>query len=259
MHNKIIKNIIDIHTHFGPYGDFEFSPEEIVKIMKNIGLKGFGIMQSPMKNDDYMPDNHKLLEIIELAGNELDVIPILMTSPAMIKKDPQFKKVADIPYKIIKIHPYAHNWAAYPDLIEIILNHAKDNFKPVMIHTGYDESEPNNFEKWLKKYPEVDFILAHAKPFNQAFEMIKKYQNVWVDISFMDKQDIKVLAYEESIKNRILFGTDIPATELFSELSSEEYFNARLLELKEVLSSDFSYFILLWGSHNIQNLLEKTN
>ncbi len=253
--SNITSKLYDIHTHYGPYGDFDFSPEEVVRKMKNIGLRGIGIMQAPMKDDNYMPDNHKLLKVVELSGGELEIIPILMTSPAMVENDPTFTDVKNIPYKIIKIHPHAHNWSVYPDLIETILNHAKASFLPVMIHSGYDESEPKNFESWFKKHPEIQFILAHGKPSDQAFEMIRKYKNVWIDISFMDEVGLSLLISDSGIEDRILFGTDMPVNELFYDMTSEEFLHKRLLMLKNLLKEDFFRVLSKWGSTNITHLL----
>ena len=250
---ELIGQLIDLHTHYGPYGDFDFSPEEVVQKMKKIGLRGIGIMQAPMKDDNYMPDNHKLLKVVELTGSELEIIPILMTSPAMVKNDPTFTKVKNIPYKIIKIHPYAHNWAAYPELVVTILNHAKASFLPVMIHTGYDESEPKNFESWFKNYPEIQFILAHGKPAVQAAQILQKHQNAWVDISFMEIEGIKLLLKNNSNANqRILFGTDAPITELFYNLTTEEYCFNRINELVECFGEET---LLLWGNSNVNALI----
>lgn len=250
---KIHNLLTDIHTHYGPYGDYEFSPEEVLQKFKDIGLKRVGIMQTPMKSDVYMPDNHKLLDIISLANGEIEILPILMTSPAMIKNDPSFSKVQDIPYKIIKVHPYAHNWAKYPNLVEILLNHAKAKSMPLMIHTGYDESEPQNFEKWYKKYPEIMFILAHGKPFDQALAMIKKYKNVWIDISFTDISEIhKIITKTNSDTKRFLFATDMPINEIFFDISTIDYLESRIFEIIEKFGMETIYN---WGILNITTLL----
>lgn len=249
-HQKLIESITDIHTHYGHFGGHEYTPEEVMQKMKNIGIKSYAIMPAiPINDDDHIPDNHGVLQFIKNKGAK--VIPILMTSPKMIKIDPLFNKVSDIPYKIIKIHPYGNNWGLYPDLIEIILKHAQIKKLPVMIHTGYDESEPKNFESWFKHYSDINFILAHGKPPDQAKEMLDAYSNVWVDISFMDINGIGLISSKNN-NDRILFGTDIPITEFFLEITSEEYFNNRLNELVDHFGTET---VLKWGKNNIEKLL----
>lgn len=248
---NIIKQITDIHVHYGPHGEHEFSPQEVLEKMKRAGFKRMAIMPSPERYDEAIPNNHRVLDIMN--QTDIEVIPILLTSPAMIKNDPVFKNVKDIPYKIIKIHPFAHQWHLYPKLVEIIIFHAKTKGLPVMVHTGYDESDPKNFEKWVIKYPEVNFIFAHGKPAEQAAKMLQKYQNTWVDISFMEIEGIKLLLKNNSNANQpILFGTDAPITELFYNLTTEEYCFNRINELVECFGEET---LLLWGNSNVNALI----
>jgi len=250
---ELLENIIDIHTHYGPFGGFSFSPKEVMQKMRNIGIKKYAIMPAPMKNDNHIPDNHKVLEFMNQEG--VEVIPILMTSPAMIKNDPLFKEVNNIPYKIIKIHPYAHNWNLYPDLVEVILKQAQLKNVPVMIHTGMDESQPNNFKTWFKNYPNIQFILAHGRPANQTKEILETYSNVWVDISFIEIKDIEIVSTEDNT-DRILFGTDLPIPEIFFETSSEEYYNNRI---KALIDNFGTETILKWGKYNTEKVLDIEN
>jgi len=250
-YNKIIKRITDIHTHYGSYAGHEFSPEEILEKVKKIGLKSIAIMPAPEKgNNDEIPDNHKVLHLIELAGEDIAIIPILLVSPGMVKADPDFLMVEDIPYKIIKIHPYAHDWAMYNSLFEKAVIHAQYKNVPVMIHTGYDESSPENHEWLYEKYPDVIFILAHAKPFDIAYKMMNKYSNVWIDLSFTDLEQLYVV--QEIIDhNRILFGTDLPINEIFYKHTSEEYY---YLRIKEIIDNFNVELLLKWGKYNVKKL-----
>lgn len=249
---NIVSQITDLHTHFGHYGDKSFSVDYLLITLKNIGIKRFATMPVPVSEDGYIPDNHKVLEFLK--QDDIEVIPILLTSPLMVQEDPEFEKVADIPYRIIKIHPYAHRWHKYPHLTQKILEHAEKESLPVMIHTGYDESQPANFINWFEQYTKIDFILAHGRPANQAFKMIKTYKNVWIEISFMDKDGLSLLISDPNIENRILFGTDLPINELFFDMTSEKYFYERILEIEHLLKDDFNRLLLKWGHSNIQHL-----
>jgi len=244
----IIKRITDFHTHFGPYGNKHFSVDYILSTMKKIGIKRFATMPAPMMEDAYIPDNHSVLEFFK--QDEIEVIPILLTSPLMIEEDPEFKKVADIPYKIIKIHPYAHSWNKYPELVTFILNHARQKQIPVMIHTGYDESQPNNFIQWFENYPDINFILAHGKPAEQAIPLMQKYKNVWIDISFMDLTVLyeNIATIDDS---RVLFGTDMPINEFFYTQTSVEYCNDRI---KNIIDNVGGTKLFKWGNTNPKQL-----
>lgn len=248
---EIKSKITDIHTHFGPYGGREFSVEEVLDKVKKIGLKRIGIMAAPFKGmDDEIPANHKVLELIKLAKKDVEIIPILIVSPGMVKTDPDFKNVEDIPYKIIKIHPYAYDWVKHKALLDQTLQFVQKKKFPVMIHTGYDESNPENHEWLYQKYSDVTFILAHAKPFDSAYKMMNKYKNVWIDISFLDLEQLFEVNNEID-HNRILFGTDFPINELFYEHTSQEYFNLRI---QEIIKNFGKKTLLKWGN-NIDSLL----
>jgi len=250
-HTEIISQLTDIHTHFGSFGEYYYPLKEVIQELKNVGVKRVAMMPAiPLKDDLHIPLNHDILPALEIS--DIEVIPILFTSPAMIEQDPLFKKVKDIPYKFIKIHPYGHNWGKYPHLIDIILEHAKNINIPIMIHTGYDESEPKNFQDWFKKYPKTEFILAHGKPADQAKEMLENYKNVWVDISFMNINGIQLIATKEN-NNRILFGTDIPITKAFYGIGTKEYYYQRVHELTENFGKEN---ILKWGRNNFNKLID---
>lgn len=250
-YNEIISRITDIHTHYGPYAGRDFSPEEILEKVKKIGLKSIAIMPAPEKgNNDEIPDNHKVLHLIELAGEDIAIIPILLVSPGMVKTDPKFLKVEDIPYKIIKIHPYAHDWIAHKSQFENVIKFAQYKKLPVMIHTGYDESSPENHEWLYRKYPDITFILAHAKPFDSAYKMMNKYKNVWIDVSFCDLEELYNVK-DEIDHNRILFGTDFPINEIFYECTSEEYY---YLRIKEIVDNFNTELLLKWGKYNVMKV-----
>ena len=46
---ELIESITDIHTHYGPFGEYEFSPEEVMQKMKNIGIKAMPSCQNQSK------------------------------------------------------------------------------------------------------------------------------------------------------------------------------------------------------------------
>jgi hypothetical protein len=69
----------------------------------------------------------------------------------------------------------------------------------------------------------------------------------------MEIEGIKLLFKNNSnASQRILFGTDAPITELFYNLSTEEYCYKRVKELIECFGEKN---ILLWGNSNINNLI----
>lgn len=79
----------------------------------------------------------------------------------------------------------------------------------------------DKYETVLDMFPDVTFILAHGGcfEFDKMVNLLKKYQNIYTDISVQPAEHIKILIEEVGSK-RILFGTDYPfVMQAFSILS----------------------------------------
>ena len=76
----------------------------------------------------------ELREVIELAPDE--AIPVLWLTPEMLVESPDLSRFEDIPYRMLKIHGFAHDWHTNNQLIEQVFIAAQNRNIPVLIHTG---------------------------------------------------------------------------------------------------------------------------
>ncbi|MGH9452508.1 MAG: amidohydrolase family protein [Terriglobia bacterium] len=107
---------------------------------------------------------------------------------------------------------------------------------PLLIHTGMswapgtalEPGQPLKLESAIRKFPELDFVLAHfAWPWVwEATTLALKYPNVYLDISclyydspreffqFVFSKQIPTTIIERSLRNRVVFGSNYPRVEI---------------------------------------------
>lgn len=114
-----------------------------------------------------------------------------------------------------------------------------------MIHTGEDVvANAITFENYYAEYPQLQFILAHGKPFQQALNMLKKYNNITIDSAFMNATDVNRFC-KAGFPDKIIFGSDAPINKLFyRKLSTQEYIKKYICQLRKNISPAFSESIL---------------
>jgi len=135
-------------------------------------------------------------------------------------------------FKGIKIHPSFNKTSADDDAYEPIWKFAADYDLPIVAHSwsvsSYNPvqalSTPEKFEKFVKKYPDVRFILGHSGGRGEgrfeAIRMANEYKNVYMDFG----GDIYCYHYFEKMamdvpENKVLFGTDYPWFDHRSQLT----------------------------------------
>ena len=124
-----------------------------------------------------------------------------------------------IPYKGIKIHPFAHSWDyndfQHMEALHSLFNHAAGNSLPVLIHTGNSGIDnANRFECFIREYRNTRFILAHCRPLSVTIELLKKYDNVYCDTAFTMKTQLEQIVLA-GFRDKIIFGTDFPITHFY--------------------------------------------
>lgn len=121
--------------------------------------------------------------------------------------------MATAPYVGFKIHPRIHDWdmsdSFIQNLFHEVCSYAKSHQQPVLIHTGEDMDNPQKFAPFFEAYPEVEFILAHCRPWQVALDLLERFPNLKGDSSFVPvevQQKIK----ERGLSHRLLYGSDYP-------------------------------------------------
>lgn len=105
----------------------------------------------------------------------------------------------------------------------IILSHCGCGPGPFEIIELSQDSHPSRWEPWLKKYPQVPVVLAHAGAYStevpgiwlyEALQLGKNYSNVYIDLAAVDWLMDREIVIQEIRKtigfDRVLFATDYP-------------------------------------------------
>ncbi|TNF26384.1 MAG: amidohydrolase [Deltaproteobacteria bacterium] len=121
----------------------------------------------------------------------------------------------------LKIHHAADGIKASDEFYIPMLEKAREHKMPVILHTGCFHMKPihkcpefshaKEVEPYFSKYPDLKFVLAHMnyKEPDVAMEFARKYDNVYVDISWQDTEVI-YKALSQVPTDKILFGSDWP-------------------------------------------------
>lgn len=114
----------------------------------------------------------------------------------------------------VKIHTIGH--ALHPSSKDagVLWRAAVKHRIPVMVHTGpgIPFALPSNVAPKAEEYPEVQIVIAHAGFglfSGEALDVAKKYDNVYLEISWAPTYDVEAMA--EQIPDKVMFGADLPS------------------------------------------------
>jgi len=112
--------------------------------------------------------------------------------------------------KGIKLNPSADAYTADMTTLDSVF--ALANEMGVILVTHTDASSPaGRFGPVLAKHPRTTLILYHACPMDEAFALVKKYHNVYIDVSFTAfNKDLQQAALKQTGRKKIVFGIDSP-------------------------------------------------
>jgi predicted TIM-barrel fold metal-dependent hydrolase len=212
----------DTHIHIGQFEEVYYKPREILQILSDNGITE-SVYSSTTSGKEEVRYNEIRTEIEEaLSGFPCDTYkPYLWYIPSYIDEGLQIEKTMfELPYKGIKIHPFANNWdfsqKKHIRCLHSLFSFAQDENLPILIHTGPNGVDaPNVFEAFFAKYKKVKIILAHCRPIEDAVKMIRKYSNVYGDTSFVSEEGMHILI-KSGVGNKILTGTDFPITHFWT-------------------------------------------
>ena len=215
----------DHHVHIGQFNKIYFQPYEIITSLHDHGVKGCWF-SSTTSCLDWLDNSAKkmlishihdeIVEALEIAKRlHFDAKPLYWVIPKRHFEGETISEVmASLPYAGFKVHTRVHNWNIKESHIDMLFNevckHAQKNNMPIVIHTGSEECEnPQIFEKWFADFSTVKFVLAHCRPLDIVMQILKQYNNVFGDSSFLSKENLELLK-QNGFSERILFGTDYP-------------------------------------------------
>ena len=239
---------IDSHVHVGSIkGDMYFDPIKTGRFLLNQGISRCVASSTSAADEKHTNAVRELSELMLVPG--LGTWPLLWVTPRLMKKHPRLSKPLEtLPYRGMKVHSRANQWS--DTALNRVLALAVQRELPVLIHTDDDpDSCPMRFDDLISKHPQVQIVLAHGRPLDQAIQLMKRHDNVAVDTAFMPIAHIKRLI-REGYSDRILFGSDIPADRCFYSSSPARRYARRIKAVR--MSAGPQYFKLIMQDNCIR-------
>ena len=231
---------VDAHIHIGQYNDIYETPKELTNYLSEVGVTHFAVSSSTICEENYDKVINEMREVTALAGNK--ALPVMWITPGSLYNG-GVRKFLDsgIEWKCVKIHPWLspNGWREGSKEREQSIELARELQVPLLIHTGETEGAyPLCFDESIGQNPDVQFILAHGRPVDEAIDLMKKYKNAWVDTAFMPTPNI-VKCCEAGFVERVLWGSDYPIPKYYYKGEDMKAYYARILdELKQSVSQE---------------------
>lgn len=229
--------MIDSHVHIGWFVDRYHSPDDVTAMLRTVGVDGIVVSSTSTCAEEYDTVLHEMEWLQEEWEDR--IYPLLWITPKMIKTGALGKMIASsIKWGGIKMH-----WHAHPEFFEDLsildefLNDKRFAKMPVLTHTGeFPECHASVFETIISKHPERNFILAHGRPIKETTNLLKHFNNVYVDTAFMPMEHIEQLI-NQNLVERILWGSDCPISEhYYEDVPASSYLSNRILQLRDLVN-----------------------
>ena len=239
--------MIDNHVHIGQFKDVYYDPLEIMDIVLSCSMEGMSFSStSTCKAGILYQEIEKEISgfLSQISYNAETVRPFFWYIPEYINKGITMENaITSIPYKGIKLHPFAHHWnfddKQHVETLHSLFDYAAMNNLPILIHTGHSGVDhADRFERFFAEYPNAKCILAHCRPLDTTIKMLKKYTNAFCDTAFTTDTEIKKII-AAGFKDKIIFGTDFPITHYFiTRFPGQD--NNSIISLKEKYTEDIT-------------------
>ncbi len=232
--------IIDNHVHVGWFTDGYHTPQEVWNSAMAAGIDGMAVSSTSTCAELYKNVVRELRELKRLGGER--VRPILWLTPRMFKISYALPYLlhSRIAWKGIKMHWEAHpEWSHNLRLVDKALDVARQLNVPVLLHTGnFECCHAGIYKELIKSNPDLTFVLAHARPINEALEVLSECPNAYVDLAFVPFEAMKLIK-ENKYANRTLFGTDMPINKVFfKDISTADFIKSHVEEVKRAFGNE---------------------
>ncbi len=151
---------------------------------------------------------------------EKNLIPFVAVNPLKPGWEARMDRLVAAGARGLKIHPYSEFMTSdHPLIISMLRRWARTGL-PVQFHTAFNSIAPGflqllsrmeSFEKALRTFPEITFVLGHAGMdfYEKAVEYADTYHNVYLEIDGQPPENLYRI-FEKVDHSRILFGSDWP-------------------------------------------------
>lgn len=232
--------MLDLHVHIGQFYDRYFSPEYVVDLMASLNIERYAVSSTTVCEENYVKVLDEFSTLQTIAKER--AIPVLWITPQMIDtgKLSVFLE-SGIVWKCLKIHPQIcpQAWLPNSQYFQEIVKLARSLRIPVLIHTGeVSGCESSRFSPVITANADINFILAHGRPTNEAIQILSLCHNAWVDTAFMETETI-VKFVNAGFNDRVLWGTDMCIPQhYYPQLDMKKYYFEILDNLKKAVGLD---------------------
>lgn len=213
--------ICDSHVHVGQFKELYFSPGEVIKKLKKLGIAKWAVSSTSTCDREFNFEKVKqeLSEMMALAPEQ--TLPILWIRPEMLEASKDLDRYDVLPFVAFKIHGLSHKWDPKGKSLRRVFHIASERNIPLLLHTGGSpHTDAGVYSDVCSQFPDVMVVLAHGRPVEQAIAVMKRCHNVHVDTAFMPVKDIKQIV-ASGLSDRIIFGTDSPIDRWFYPKQSQ--------------------------------------
>lgn len=201
---------IDAHAHIGVFGgwaNLNLTAEELIAQMDEYNIEKTLLCANP---------NELTLDALQRYPDRIIgmVYPNPLDGQAAV--DMIYDYVQNKGFKGIKANPLRHAYVADDEIMDPIMEAAKDLNIPVFMHCGHPPySLPWSIALLAERHPDVKLVMihmghGHGVYIDASIKMAKRYPNLYLEMSGMPMPSKIKEAYETVGSDRIMFGTDAP-------------------------------------------------
>lgn len=222
--------IIDTHVHTGLFESEEkvvdMSKEIVLESMKLYGIDYAVVSDAACEYDDngrllppelQIPQAESFLKSINFARENEGKIGVMpWIKPATETADARLEELIRTNRDIVvgmKVHPYYSKVAFDSPLLDPYIQLAEKYNLPVVSHTAdSEESHAVKVYNMAKKYPKVNFVMAHmglCTDNQEAIELLGKLPNLYGDTTWVPLESTLQIVERYGSK-KIMFGSDNP-------------------------------------------------
>jgi len=194
------------------------------RIDKAVVMPALGV--TTLGHWDYYQQHYHVIESVKKYPDRL--IGNMVVNPRLdVKRAPEVLRdlVKNYGFRMVKLHPTLHHY--WPNksmhLVAPVLEEAISLNIPVLIHTGEPPySVPSLMAKIAESFPRANIIIAHLGTqkvcyADECIYLARKNDNIYLETGW-GVQPRLIEAVQELGAGKLVFGTDVPPLEMYSQL-----------------------------------------
>ncbi len=214
-------SIIDSHCHVGSGLRKRITPEELLRHMDSQGVERAVVCSV----DQYVAVRNRdgNDQVLAAVGQWPDRFWGLAAVNPWFQEDAvaELARCLDAGLAGLKLNSHLQGFVLSDPLVHPLLELCRARRAPVYAHTGtFITAEPFQLAELARSFPEVPFVMGHmgfADLWTDAVPAALQADNIYLETSLIDQMNI-ANAVEKVGPRRILFGSDVPESDLSLEI-----------------------------------------